>query len=254
MTKTVIQRGEMLFAETGEVFALFVNGLRELPSLARGRRRFLIQLGQMGVDSIPLVLMIGLFTGMVIALQTGLVLKEGFGAEEYVGTIVGLSLVREMGPVITAFIIAGRVGSSVAAELGTMTVSEEVDALRAMGISPVRYLFAPRLAALVVMQPVLTFFSIMVGIWGGGLITSSVLHFTTEIYYSRLFQAVDFADIAHGLSKTFVFGALIATISTRMGLAARHGAAGVGRATTSAVVASLTMVLISDYLMTKFLG
>lgn len=250
----IYRRAETLFNETGRVSMLFGRGLIETPSLAPGWRRFIIQLGRVGTDSLPLVLMIGLFTGMVVALQTGIELKEAFGAEEYVGPIVGLSLVREMGPVITAFILAGRVGSSIAAELGTMTVSEEVDALRSMGISPVSYLYVPRLYAMLIMQPILTVFSVLIGIWGGGLIVASYLQFPIDIYYTRVFDAVDVQDIVHGISKTLVFAALIVTIATRMGLAARRGAEGVGRATTSAVVASLTMVLISDYLITRFMG
>jgi phospholipid/cholesterol/gamma-HCH transport system permease protein len=211
-------------------------------------------LNRVGVDSIPLVLMIGIFTGMVVALQTGIALKEGFGAEGQLGTIVGLTLVREMGPVITAFIIAGRVGSSIAAELGTMAVSEEIDALRSMGISPIRYLYVPRLYAMVIMQPILTVFSVLIGIWGGAVIVETYLRFPARIYYERVYEAVQPADIFDGFSKTLVFAALIATISTYMGMTTRHGAEGVGRSTTRAVVASLTTVLIADYLMTRFLA
>lgn len=254
MSATLLQRCETLFVETTLTLSLFAQGLREAPSLASGWRRFVVQLNAIGVQSIPLVLMIGLFTGMVVALQTGLELKENFGAQEYVGPIVGVSLVREMGPVITAFILAGRVGSSMAAEIGTMAVSEEIDALRSMGINPVRYLYVPRLFAMLIMQPILTVFSVLVGIWGGALIISSLLNFPAEIYYRQLYAAVDLHDIFSGFGKTFVFAVIISTISTRMGFAARQGAQGVGRATTTAVVASLTMVLISDYLLTKFLG
>jgi phospholipid/cholesterol/gamma-HCH transport system permease protein len=254
MAEFLYRRAEGLFYATGQVFILFLRGLIECPSLVRGWRRFAIQLGRVGTDSLPLALMIGLFTGMVVALQTGIELKENFGAEEFVGAIIGVTLVREMGPVITAFILAGRVGSSIAAELGTMSVSEEVDALRSMGISPVRYLFVPRLFALLIMQPILTVFSVLMGIWGGGLIISSYLGFPIEIYFHRVHEAVDLQDIIHGFSKTFVFAALIATISTRMGLAATRGAEGVGKATTSAVVASLTMILIFDYLLGRFIG
>lgn len=246
------RRAESFLENAGSIGLLFARGLGESPALWRGRQRFLLQLARIGADSLPLVLMIGLFTGMVLALQTGLIFKDRFGAEEQVGTAVGMVLVREMGPVITAFLLAGRAGSAIAAELGTMAVSEEIDALRSMGISPVAYLFVPRLWAMVLMEPILTVFSVMIGIWGGGLIVASVLNFPAEVYYHRLYEAVRPADIAHGFSKTFVFGALIATISTHMGLRASRGAEGVGRATTGAVVVSLSMVLIADYLMTSF--
>lgn len=254
MANFLQQKAEGLFYRTGHVARLFVQGLLDLPALAGGWRRFVFQLNRVGVDSVPLVLMIGLFTGMVVALQTGMVLKERFGAEEMVGIIVGLSLVREMGPVITAFILAGRVGSLIAAELGTMAVSEEIDALRSLGVSPVRYLFVPRLWALLIMQPLLTVFSVLVGIWGGGLVISGFLGFPMEIYLRRVFEAVTLGDIFDGFSKTFVFAALIAAIATDMGLSARQGAEGVGRATTGAVVASLTAILVSDYLMSRFLA
>ena len=254
MINYLTRRIERLFEEAGQIFVLLLSGILHAPALVSGWRRFFVQLNRVGVESVPLVLMIGLFTGMVVALQTGIELKESFGAEEQVGLIVGVSLVREMGPVITAFIIPGRVGSAIAAELGTMAVSEEISALRSLGISPVRFLFVPRLFALLIMQPILTVFSVMIGIWGGGVIVAGYLQFPSEIYYTRVFEAVEFKDVIDGFSKTFVFGALIAAISTRMGMTARKGAEGVGHATTSAVVASLTMVLIFDYLMTRFLA
>lgn len=253
MLNNTLRRTEAFFQGTGSICLLFLRGLRETAALGRGWRRFLFQLSRIGADSVPLVLMIGLFIGMVMALQTGIFLKRSFGAEEQVGTVTGLTMVREMGPVVTAFIIAGRVGSAIAAELGTMAVNEEIDALRAMGISPVRFLFVPRLFALLIMQPILTVFSIVIGIWGGALIVSTILNFPAEIYYHRLFEAIRPMDVVHGLSKTFVFGGLIATISTHMGLRARQGAEGVGRATTAAVVSSMITILISDYLMTSFM-
>jgi phospholipid/cholesterol/gamma-HCH transport system permease protein len=254
MIAPLLSRFETMFHDTGQIALLFLRGVRETPSLGRGWRRFVIQLNRVGVDSVPLVLMIGLFTGMVIALQTGIALKENFGAEGQLGIIVGLTLVREMGPVITAFIIAGRVGSAIAAELGTMAVAEEIDALRSMGISPVRYLYVPRLFAMLIMQPVLTVFSVLVGIWGGALVVAGYLNFPATIYYNRVFEAIEWKDIVDGFSKTFVFAALIATISTYAGMTTRNGAEGVGRSTTKAVVVSLTMVLVFDYLMTRFLA
>lgn len=250
----ILRKAEDLFRVSGEIFLLFVRGLTHAPSLLRGWRRVIEQLNRVGTDSIPLVLMIGLFTGMVVSLQTGQVLKRRFGAEDQVGQIVALSLVREMGPVITAFIIAGRVGSAIAAEVGTMSVSEEVDALRSMGISPVKFLYVPRLFAMLIMQPLLTVFSVLIGIWGGSLVAAGFLQFPAEIYYSRVWSSLELADVIHGFSKTVVFAVLIATISTFSGLNARTGAEGVGRATTFAVVVSLASVLVSDYLMGRFLS
>ncbi len=251
---TIYRKGETLFRESGEIAILLVRGLLLSGELWRGRERFLVQLNRIGVETLPLVLMIGLFTGLVVALQTGIELQRQFGAEEHVGAIVAVSLVREMGPVITAFILAGRVGSSIAAEIGTMAVSEEVDALRSMGINPVGFLFVPRLFAMVIMQPVLTAFSVAIGLWGGALVAASYLNYPAAIYYNRAFEALRVDDIIDGFSKTFVFAVLIATISVHVGLSTRHGAVGVGQSTTRAVVLSLSTVLIADYLITALLA
>ena len=240
-----------LFLLSGEMMILFVQSVYGIRHAFTNLRRTLRQMEEIGVNTLPLAVMIGLFTGMVVALQTGTELKE-LGLEDAVGAIVGLSMVREMGPVITGFIIAGRMGAAMAAELGTMAVTEEVDALRTMGINPVRYLVVPRFFASITMQPLLTIYSIIVGVWGGKVISTSYFRIPENVYYDRLFRAVELDDVVTGLSKTIVFGAIISIVCCYCGLTTKGGAEGVGKSTTRAVVIALTMILVSDYFMTRF--
>jgi phospholipid/cholesterol/gamma-HCH transport system permease protein len=242
-----------LFYISGQMILLFTQSIAELRFAIRSANRVLKQMLEIGYNTLPLAGMIGLFTGMIVALQTGIELKK-LSIQQVIGGIVGLSLVREMGPVITAFIIAGRVGAAMAAELGTMAVSEEIDALRAMGINPVRYLVMPRFLASVTMQPILTVYAIVIGIWGGGLISSTYLGIDRIIYYNQLYRTLEVSDITKGLSKTLIFAAIYSIVCCYMGMSAENGAAGVGKSTTRAVVISLTMILIADYFMSRFAG
>ncbi len=230
---------------------LFLRSLREARFARRKFSHVLRQMQEIGYNTFPLTAMVGLFTGMIVALQTGLELKN-FSLQQIIGGIVGLSLTREMGPVITAFIIAGRVGAAMAAELGTMKVSEEIDALRAMGISAERFLVMPRVVAALVMQPILTAYSVVIGTWGGAIVSSTYLGVSYEIYWRRLRSAVEVSDFTAGLFKSLVFGAITVTVCCQQGLATTGGAEGVGRATTRSVVITLTMILVSDYLLTRF--
>lgn len=240
-----------MFERAGGFLVLLARTCYECRWFWRDPRRLIGQLMEIGVNTLPLAAMIGVFTGMVVALQTGYELKR-FGLEDRVGSIVGLALVREMGPVITSFLVAGRVGSSMAAELGTMAVTEELNALRVMGINPVRYLVVPRFLGALLMQPILTVYSVIIGIWGASLVSHAYLRIDAQIYYDRMYEAVELADIMQGFSKTFVFAVIISIVSCQLGLTASNGAAGVGRATTRAVVISLTSILVSDYFITRF--
>ncbi len=242
-----------LFYTSGQMVLLFSQSIGQLRYAFRNANRVLRQMFEIGYNTLPLAAMIGLFTGMIVALQTGIELKK-LSLQQVIGGIVGLSLVREMGPVITAFIIAGRVGAGMAAELGTMAVSEEIHALRAMGINPVRYLVMPRFLASVTMQPILTVYAIVIGIWGGGLISSTYLGIDQVIYYNQLYRALELSDITKGLSKTLIFGTIYSIVCCYMGMSAENGAAGVGKATTRAVVISLTMILVADHFMSRFVG
>lgn len=210
------------------------------------------QLDRIGVGSLNLTNITALFTGMVLALQSAYTLAK-FGARLYIGEIVTLSLVRELGPVLTALMVGGRVGSGITAELGSMTVTEQVDALRSMGADPVRKLVVPRLFATLIMLPLLTVLANAMGVIGGLFIAIFQEGLTASFYFSRVFRTLDFNDLALGLSKPAIFAFIIAVIGCHNGLAARGGADGVGRATTNTVYAASIAILVADFFYTKLL-
>lgn len=242
-----------LFETSGGIMVLFFSSIAEVRYIGRNLDKLLKQMQEVGFNTLPLASLIGLFTGMIVALESGLELKE-LGLEHIVASIVAFSMMREMGPVITAMISAGRVGAGMAAELGTMTVNEEIDALRSMGINPVRFLVMPRFWATILMQPLLTMYAVVIGIWGGSLVSSALLGITYDQFMHSVFRALEISDIIFGLSKTVVFGAMYSIISCYMGLTTSRGAEGVGRSTTRAVVISLTMILVADYFIGRFFG
>jgi phospholipid/cholesterol/gamma-HCH transport system permease protein len=205
-----------------------------------------------GIQSMTVTFLVALFIGMVLALQTGLSLKP-LGMESVVATITGLAMVREMGPLMTAIILAGRVGSSMAAEIGTMRVSEEIDALEIMSINPVRYLVMPRVVALTLMCPLLTVFANVIGISGAALMSSTQIGVNYGQFYRDCFDALQFRDLYSGLFKALVFGNLVSVISCSEGMRTTGGAEGVGNATRRAVVNSLLGIIISNYIMTTFI-
>jgi len=209
-----------------------------------------LQMDAIGVGSLNIVVLTGLFTGMVLALQTALSL-ETFGAKNYVGRVVSLSMVRELGPVLTALMVAGRVGSGIAAEIGSMIVTDQINAMRAMGSDPLRKLVVPRLIAGVMMVPMLTVLSDTVGLVGGWLISLILLKIPGGLYFSSATDALAVGDIIGGLIKPVVFGFIIAMVGCYLGLNTTGGTQGVGRATTQAVVVCSVMILASDFLMTR---
>ncbi len=213
-------------------------------------REWLVQLDRIGVGSLNLTNITALFTGMVLALQTAYTLAA-FGARLYIGEVVAMSLVRELGPVLTALMVGGRVGSGITAELGTMTVTEQVDALRSMAADPVRKLVVPRLAATLLALPLLTILADTMGILGGLIIAVVEEGSTASFYFQHAFRLMTFHDLASGLGKTFFFAYLIAIIGCVNGLSARGGADGVGRATTNTVYAAAIGVLVADFFLTK---
>ena len=211
------------------------------------------QLEAIGVKSVPVVMITALFTGMVLALQASISLEEKLkGVIQFMGRTVALPFVRELGPVLTALIVTGRIGSAIAADLGTMKVTEQMDALQTMGTRPIRYLGVPRLVACLLMLPLLTVMADVVGILGGFLIASLMLDVSAIQYFSDIPQMLTLTDLWAGLGKTFFFGAIIAVVSCYKGFGTRGGAEGVGRATTEAVVWSSMLILISDYFLTAF--
>ncbi len=210
------------------------------------------QMVRVGVDSVPVVTLTALFTGMVMALQTyrGF---ERFHAESYVGSVVALSLTRELAPVLTGLMVAGRVGSSMAAELGTMRVTEQIDALYAMATDPVQYLVVPRIGAAVVMLPFLAMVADAVGIVGGWLVAGGLFHANSQQYWRSTFQYLEVNDITSGLIKAAFFGLVLAATGCAKGFYTTGGAEGVGRATTAAVVMASLSILLSDFFLTKIL-
>ncbi len=206
-----------------------------------------------GADGVPIVLVINFLVGMVTAFQAALQLRQ-FGADIFVADLVGLSMTRELGPLMTAIIVAGRSGAAFAAELGTMRVSEEIDALHTLGLDPFPFLVFPRVLALVIVLPLLTILADVVGLAGGLLVALLQLDLTTGAYLVETSKAVQLWDVGSGLVKSVVFGVAVALIACQRGLATRGGADGVGRATTSAVVTSLFAIVLVDAVFTVLLN
>lgn len=210
------------------------------------------QMHAIGVRSLPIVLLISAFTGMVLALQSGYEMAV-YGAKMYVGSLISISLVRELGPVLIAMVVAGRVGSGIAAELGSMNVTEQIDAMRALGTNPIKKLASTRLVAITVMLPILTVIGDIVGIVGGLVIAVTNLNIPSEFYWNTVVTSVTFDDITAGIIKPFVFAMIIAVIGCHMGFNAKGGTQGVGEATTRSVVVSSILIFIFDFFITKFL-
>lgn len=228
-----------------EIFRDFLRHGVNLRELTR-------QMVKVGLDSMPIVLLTSVFTGMVLALQTAYGLQR-FGAKNYVGNIVGLAMLRELGPVLTAIVLCGRVGAGVAAEVGSMVVTEQVDAMRTLGANPVSKLVTPRVTAAVIVVPLLVVFSNYIGIFGGVLVAVYELNISFYTYYRSLVYTIFIRDFVHGMIKSGVFGFLVVSIACYKGLQCRGGTEGVGQATTSAVVVGSMVIFAADYLMTKFL-
>jgi len=210
------------------------------------------QFDAIGVGSLTVVLLTGMFTGMVLALQSGLTL-DTFGARSMVGRLVSASMVKELGPVLTALMVTGRVGSGIAAELGSMVVTDQIAALRALGTDPIRKLVLPRILAGLVMVPFLTCISVAVGLFGAWLITITQLKVASGVYWNSVVMGLYIQDVWMGLIKPFFLGFVIVTIGCHVGLRTRGGTQGVGRSTTNAVVAGSVAVLVVNFLVTKLL-
>jgi phospholipid/cholesterol/gamma-HCH transport system permease protein len=226
---------------------------RSLTSWLTAPRYFSDALEQMdivGVGSLPIVLLTGLFIGGVMVLQTGSQFTR-FGQTALTGDVVALALVRELGPAITGLLVAGRCASGMASELGSMLVTEQVDAMRAMGTDPVRKLVVPRVLATVAMLPLLVALADFVGLTGGFLVSTFSLRLDPVQFWRRALDALEFADLMQGFSKSLVFGFILSTVGCYEGLTVTGGTQGVGRATTRAVVVSSVTILISDFFLTR---
>lgn len=210
------------------------------------------QFDAIGVGSLTVVLLTGLFTGAVLALQSGITLDQ-FGARSEVGRLVGASMLKELGPVLTALMVAGRVGSGIAAELGSMVVTEQINALRALGTDPVRKLVVPRVLAGFFMVPILTTIANAVGMIGAWVIAVGQLRVASSVYWNSVWNGLGIEDVWMALIKPFFLGFVVVTIGCHVGLRTTGGTQGVGRATTNAVVASSVAVLAVDFFVTKML-
>lgn len=247
--------GERLLAlleGIGRFFVLLgqtIGGLLRPPWEPREWAR---QTVRVGVDSVPVVFLTALFTGGVLALQTYAGFKR-FHAEGFIGSVVALSMLRELAPVLTGLMVAGRAGSAMAAELGSMRVTEQIDALVTLATDPVQYLFVPRVLASVLMLPMLVVIGDATGIAGGYLVAVKLLDANPVIYMDNTFQYLERNDFLSGLVKAAVFGLLLSMIGCQRGFDTKGGAEGVGRSTTSAVVTASLAVLIADFFLTKIL-
>jgi len=210
------------------------------------------QLEFIGVNSTLIIVLTGLFTGAVLALQAGKAFRL-FNAEAATGSLVALSLLRELGPVMTALMLAARCGSAMAAEIGTMRVTQQIDALRVMSVDPVSYLITPRILATTIMSPLLCIIFSICGNFGGFIVAVGVLEVNDATYLDKIQQYVDMDDLWNGLVKAVVFGVIIAVVGCRKGFTTSGGAEGVGRATTEAVVVASVSILVADYFLTALM-
>ena len=217
-------------------------------------RQTLMQMMRIGVESLPVTAMTAFFTGMVIALQTGASSKHFFNEPLFVGTVVAFSLVMELAPVMTAIVVAGRAGAAIAAELGTMKVTEQIDALYTLGTDPIRYLVIPRFIAFMIMLPLLTVASDFTGIAGGYLVAHAKYAIPATVFWHDIINNMEVRHFVHGFLKTFVFAAVVSLVACFKGVTTRGGAEGVGKSTTSAVVISMVLILVLDYFATAVLN
>lgn len=243
-----------MFENIGEMILLFWRTLLALPFAWRQREKIFDQFFEIGNASLLMVCVLSFFIGAVLALQTGPVLVER-SFSSAVGGIVGYAVAKEMAPVMMAILIAGRIGSAMAAEIGSMRVYQEIDALRTMNINPIQYLVLPRLVALAAALPMLVVFAILVGWFGGAVVSESNNHIGIpyQAFFSDLRDIVKVKDVCNGVFKSFCFAIIIGVVSCHQGLVTIGGPRGIGRSVTKAVVNSIVMIVIFDYLLTRIL-
>lgn len=238
----------------GSTIMLLLRSAAYLPTLPRQFGRFIEQCYMIGYTTLPIVAILSFFIGSVLALQAGDAMQD-FGAKQFIGTLVGFSMAKELGPVMVAILLAGRVGSAITAELASMKVYQEIDALETMNIPPVRMLVMPRLAATLVMVPVLAIMADLVGWFGGAIVAkySSIIGIDPPAYFAAMRRYMDFGDVLDGLIKAEVFGFVVILVCCNIGLNTRGGPREIGASVTRAVVVSLILILVLDYFVTKAL-
>ena len=236
----------------GRALILFWEAVRFIPDIrkVRTRREILNQMYTGGVLSLPVITVVSLFTGMILALQTGIELRR-FSQEVFIGSAVMMSMLREMGPFMTGIILAASVGAAFAAQMGTMVVSEEVAALEVMSINPIRFLVMPRLVAMAIMTPIMSFYGCLMGVLGGAIVGKTQLGVSWAAYITNAVTFIGLKDIYVGMFKAFLFGLIIVTVSCHQGFLTSNGAVGVGRSTRRSVVVSFLAILISGFFVTK---
>ena len=238
--------------EVQETTLLAARAARRLFRRPTYVNEMIAQMDVVGVGSLTIILLTGFFTGGVLALQTYPTLKF-YGAQDQTGRLVATALVRELGPVLAGLMLAGRVASAIAAELGSMVVSQQIDAMRALGTDPVRKLVAPRLVALLTMLPLLTMIADVVGIAGGWLVSVEIYGISSSAFTNSVWDGLTTDDIIGGFLKSTAFALIIGTVACRQGLRTEGGTVGVGRSTTTAVVMSSIIIIVADFFITKFL-
>ncbi len=243
-----------MFQNIGEMLVLFWRTLLALPLAWRQRQKVFDQFFEIGNASLLMVCILSFFIGAVIALQTAPVLVER-GLASYVGGIVGISICKELAPVMMAILIAGRIGSAMSAEIGSMRVYQEIDALRTMNINPLHYLVLPRIVAIAFALPLLVIFAILVGWLGGAVVsvTNPRIAISYQAFFANLRDLVVLKDVMNGVFKSFCFALIIGTVSCHQGLVTIGGPRGIGRSVTKAVVNSIVLIVISDYFLTRLL-
>lgn len=236
----------------GIAMLMLLEAFRDIPFMVSKKHRHdvLHQQFLTGVKSLGVITVVALFTGMILALQTGLELRR-YGQEVYIGSAVTVVMLREMGPFMTGLIIAASVGSAIAAQIGTMTVSEEIAALEVMSIRPVRYLVTPRLVAMITMMPLVTIYTNIIGVVGGAVVGQTQLGVSITAYMDNATQFAANKDLYVGLFKSILFGIIIATVACHQGFSTRQGAVGVGLATRRTVVVSFLVILTVGYMVTR---
>jgi len=231
------------FTLTADAFFYAATGLVKKKGMRKGE--FLNQCMLLGMNSMPIVTIIGFLIGFILALQSAAQLRQ-FGAGIYIADLIAISMTREMGPIMTAIVFAGRSGSSIAAEIATMVVTEETDALKAMGLSPVKYVLVPKIYAMTVSVPLLTVYSMVIGILGAMLVGVTYLGLGVEPFYNQVLQALIIKDVITGLVKSVVFAWIIVMVGAYFGFRVKGGSEGVGKATTASVVVSIFLVILAD--------
>lgn len=238
----------------GEMLGLLCETVYYFKEAPRNLTSIFRQMSIIGIGTLPIAMLVSLFVGMVLAVQTGSELAN-YGTQEAIGAIVGISMVKELGPVMTSLLVAGRIGSAMAAEVGAMQVYEEIDALKTLEINPVRYLAMPRLIACLFAVPALAAFAMVIGILGGGIIAdvNPRIDVPFSVYYDNMIRAMGYKEILKGLLKAMVFGGIIAHVGCYIGFKTTGGARGIGESTTQSVVLSFLLIMVANYLLTRLM-